>query len=584
VKKRIPAVAVILAAVAVGAGAEPSRWWPVQKAPTGVVTTSIAQFEKVVSPSGRSAPNLFFGPSHMLAQSLSGLCAKAVNEGRLDEMVWIDFPHPDYRRWFEATAKRLTLERRGRFTAWQLLERYKAKGIVKGYVLYSHAIGDSGDESANVATVAAGVLEAAMISEGLEAKAKALGLKRLLDARGKTEAWCFERFRDRLNRSCALLQDPKRPHHRALAVAHRMMVMYGRDEPAGAVYAWLRPLSPIFGWNKGDEGKSVSQLTRWGHVMIGSDWCMNLPLLSAGSGAWRPARKFARVDPRRIRWDDKRHAVAFALSDGDNVQWLMGNYCSHKSYWANANRGRFPFGWGLCLADLAQACPPVLEHLRAGQPTGASMILHGGGYYYADLLGVDRAGADRRELLARHARRIGHYMGLTGSGVLMLFCMDIDSPAAVEAYGIFAKEIPGLTGMLAIQYAPYEGGGGRVFWATSRRGAAIPIVTCKYSMWANLNTPGSGDSAKIAQMVNASAAAADKAGEAFHGWVVVHAWSAFKPPAGDAKAAERGLTPVRWCVDRIGDRVEVVSPEELLWRIRMGHDPKQTRAAIEAWR
>ena len=42
----------------------------------------------------------------------------------------------------------------------------------------------------------------------------------------------------------------------------------------------------------------------------------------------------------------------------------------------------------------------------------------------------------------------------------------------------------------------------------------------------------------------------------------------------------RGYSPVLWCAERLPAGVRVVSPEELVWRIRMQHDPSQTRELI----
>ena len=51
------------------------EWFPQQKAPESVVTVNVDNA---------------FSADHMLAQSISGLSAMAVNESRFDEMVWIE--------------------------------------------------------------------------------------------------------------------------------------------------------------------------------------------------------------------------------------------------------------------------------------------------------------------------------------------------------------------------------------------------------------------------------------------------------------------------------------------------------------
>ena len=76
-------------------------------------------------------------------------------------------------------------------------------------------------------------------------------------------------------------------------------------------------------------------------------------------------------------------------------------------------------------------------------------------------------------------------------------------------------------------------------------------------------------------------------------WVIVHAWSWFKSAPGADEAAEdlpqenaaaaggvRGYSPAAWCADRLPASVRVVSPEELVWRIRMQHNPAQTKELL----
>src|SRR5206468_8308333 len=72
-----------------------NRWWPVQAVPKALVrATNQSQF-----PSPRAA-------HEMLAQSVAGLAAKAVNEGRGDEMVWVATDNVDVEDWFARWLKR----------------------------------------------------------------------------------------------------------------------------------------------------------------------------------------------------------------------------------------------------------------------------------------------------------------------------------------------------------------------------------------------------------------------------------------------------------------------------------------------
>jgi hypothetical protein len=176
-------------------------------------------------------------------------------------------------------------------------------------------------------------------------------------------------------------------------------------------------------------------------------------------------------------------------------------------------------------------------------------------------------------------------MERNGNTTLMSLCMDLESAGAHEAYQIFAKEIPSLSGMFVIQYAPYEAGDGNVFWVKNPAGTEIPVITCKYALWAGLKNPRAGTPAKIARLINKDAAKA-KEDSPLLAWTIVHTWSGFvkdddsdsgintnKLPLEDIRKA---VTPSKWCVEELDRNVRVVSPDELVWRIRRLHD-KQTK-------
>src|SRR5689334_7964426 len=71
------------------ASAEETRWWPVQALPKTVVRTSNQQ--------EFPDPQLAL---QMMVQSVAGLAAKAVNEGRNDELVWVDNANIDLEDWY----------------------------------------------------------------------------------------------------------------------------------------------------------------------------------------------------------------------------------------------------------------------------------------------------------------------------------------------------------------------------------------------------------------------------------------------------------------------------------------------------
>jgi GxGYxYP putative glycoside hydrolase C-terminal domain/GxGYxY sequence motif in domain of unknown function N-terminal len=575
------------------AAGDENRWWPVQTMPKALVRLQ----------NDLPAPRAC---CDMMAQSVAGLAAKAVNEGRGDEMVWVGTDNIDIEDWFARLAKRHPqLELRGTFALWDLVDRYARKGIIKGYILYrsDHSQGELSqhrpgiDCSVNVATSLAGLLDGIIVDEGIEGEAKQHGLKMLLDVRGKTQAWCFDRHRDQFSRHMLCTQDPRKPNARDLAIAQKTLTVFGYAEPVPAAMKWLEPLSPILGWNGGDEFKTTQLSTLWGHIQTVTDWAVNLPVLMAGTERAEPS-KVKSFDPRTVDWNDRRSAVSFIRSDGDNVNTYEGSFfrgSEGRSYWGNPDRGKIPFGWSCCFAHLAQLCPEAIEFAAATQSPNDWFLEWGGGYYYPDLFGRDRT--NRWELLAQHARRTCALMRRTNTRVIGFNVAELDSPDALKSYQVFAGQTDGLLGILVWQYDCYEAGAGRVFWVWDRNGVEVPVISARCSIWTDTNhRPRAGTPAKVAREIRQTVENAPPAELPRYDWVNSHAWSWFKKAPGadenaedmpqenaEAQGGMRGYSPVTWCVERLPAGIRTVGPEELVWRIRMKHNPQQTRKLIQDW-
>jgi hypothetical protein len=514
-------------------------------------------------------------------------------------MVWVEIDNADVNRWFDGWRRdRPHCTVSGPLNPWDLVEHFRKAGLIKGYILYRPDRSRGGlnehrpgmDCSVNVATSLCGLLDGILIDESLEREAQTRGLVMLLDVRDKDESWCLENYKQQFHRRLLCTQDPKKPHARDLAIAHRAFTIYGNDVAAEAM-RWLEPLSPILGWNGGDEFESTRLSTIHGHFQTATDWCVNLPVLMAGSSATAPPAP-RDVDPGQIDWSDNRSAVSFVCSDGDNVQWLQTSFFGNGSYWGHADRGRIPFGWSTCFAHLSQLCPQAVHHAVATQSPNDGFLEWGGGYYYPDLFALERP--DRWDLLARHARRTWDLARKTGTRIVGFNASQPGSMDARRAYEVFARETRGLLAIFVFQYAPYEGGGGATYWVRDRDGLEVPVLTARYSIWAHSNDrPRSGTPAKVAREIRQNAAAAP-AGEPRYGWVIAHAWSYFRQSTGTDEDREnmaqqnaleqggvRGFLPVVWCAERLPENVSVVRPGELAWRIRMQHDPEATRRLVE---
>ncbi len=582
-----------LLAVKVLAGEEVQRWWPTQALPKAVVRTSNQQ----QFPEPRAA-------LQMMVQSVAGLAAKAANEGRGDELVWVNNGGGDIEKWYERLlARHSELATPGIFEPWTLVDRYAKQGIIKGYILYrsdkskgqNHSDRSGIDCSANVATSLAGLLDSIIVEESLEKEAKAHGLTLLADVREKTQRWCFETYKERFNRRMLCFQDPRIPHVRDLAIAHKVFTAYGSDEPTSIAMTWLQPLSPILGWNCGDEFANTALSTSYGHIQTATDWSLNLPVLMAESEK-QSFPKATSFDPKTIDWNDSRSAVTFIDTDGDNVQWLEGNFFSNESYWGNPERGKIPFGWSCCFDHLAQLCPQAIEYAMETRRPNDWFIEWGGGYYYPDHFG--RLRTNRWELLAQHSRRTWQMMQKTNTRLIGFNFAESDSPDAHKACEVFASQTDALLAILVFQYSPYEAGAGKRFWVKDRNGIEVPVITARYSIWEHANhREHAGTPAKVARDIAETIKQTSAPQLPRYDWVVAHVWSYFKEAPGTNENAEnlpqenavvqggvRGYSPVLWCTERLPTSIRAISPEEMVWRIRMEHNPSQTKDLVRQFK
>lgn len=543
--------------------------WPEQKVPSSVIVCTL--------PRDLS--------ERMMLESLSGLAAQGVNNGVFNEMIWISSGDSVYEKLYERTKQIVGIRHEREMELWQLLDYLHHKQIVKGYVLYradtsiGHDYSDrlDMDFSSNVATVYGAVLGGVLIDENLQQQAIDAGLPLLKDCRGITPQQCFDDNRSRLNNISALCVDPRVENCRDFAIAHKTMVYYGTGQFTEQVLEWVQPLSPIVGWNCGGEDNHTGPVSRWGLFNTASNWCRNLPFLSSARGKVQLV-KASEMSPENIDFTDSSTFHSFVMSDGDNMQWSMGRFTQSELYYGNPNRGLI--SWTTCPINLSLISPFTWNDIATGQNGVSSLIEYGGGYQYADQFAVNRP--NREVLLTQFARRINLHMKQMGITVFGFICMDVRSAAAMEAYRIYAREIENLTGMMAVQYYPYELGG-EIIWVDSARDADIPVVTARYSVWNSISyaRPNAGSPEYVASLINRDAlrTPADEDGKL--AWTVAHVWSEFTPQNSSLPESVSGSNAVIASVEKLIPKVKNVSANELLWRIRMKYRPYQTIRLLE---
>jgi hypothetical protein len=310
-----------------------------------------------------------------------------------------------------------------------------------------------------------------------------------------------------------------------------------------------------------------------------------------------PEKRLAQ--PRVLHWQDldwgeERHHASYVLTDGDNVQWVMGNFSGGtegRSYYANPQRGSVPFGWGVPGVSVAQLSPRTLaEIFDRATPNDDFVLYNPAGYYYPDKFGNARAGVSSIEL---EGERLRAYMDLTRIRILVYNFQRWDSPEAMAACEALASRLPGLLGILAFQYYPYSAGNGAIRWVRGANGDSVPIVSCRCCIWAQTGRKRDTTPAAVADILNHLPAAHGSASDDCFSFVLAHAWSRFRKvdPGAPLDAEERdvsqdheapetrrGFEPAAWSIHRLAPQVRPVTPQELLWRIRLRLRPQETFA------
>lgn len=526
----------------------------------------------------------------LIAESIVGLTALAVNEDRGTTMVWSDVPTSEYM----SVKSNLSIKNLGSATVWELLEKPEIKQCVKGYVLCNMLK----QESISAATVAAHVYQSIIVDNYNEAKVQALGYTKTYDASAKTPVTAWAEFKDKCNNNALVFMPTLTANNKGFVIANRLMFVNFNKKfnfPSSGnnsilfseILAWLKPLSPVIGWEQGiDEHSFVDLVTRSGNIVLPADWIYNVPIMSANYV--NKQKGIATVtNPRFINYSDTASYASFFLSDGDNVQWMMNAFRNTK-YYFNPDNLSTKISFGIPASNLSTMIPDLLSTLFAEQSPSNSMIEFGGnGYFYADDLAANLP-AKRTELLNNHAQIISDNLRQRNIKLLGLFCNDVKSENAKQAYQAYISKNDQLVGVIAVQYTPYAGGNGEIMWFKNSKGINIPVVTVRYSIWnmGNSNSASEGTPAFIASKINSLS----NASKSTFSMVAVHAWSAFSDIGESTSLTDEnkngtayGATPVSWCVKRLNKKIRVVNAEEFFWQLRMKTYPEETKKLLQSF-
>lgn len=406
---------------------------------------------------------------------------------------------------------------------------------------------DVADRSLNVAFSLAGVRRALVLDASLEKRAKQLGLRLEADVRAQDEVSAYQRWRPLFARGLLAEQPPAKPLPlRDLLVARGAFVF--SDVSPERRTDFVRELGPqgiVLGWGK-NEFEFVRDVSRGGGAAVPSDWALNLSALAL-LDTDIPARP---RPPTPAPVQPGERIIAFVMSDGDNVQWLLNSFTEEgRGWWASPRRGRIPMTWEMAPL-LAELAPRVLAwfYSRATAGGGDDFVAgpSGHGYFFPGVAGRDLPA------LAQQAARASLRAQLP-------FVTVLNAGGSMDDARAFLAQ-PGVHGVLYKDYAPYNREKGRILWQDGK-----PAVSHRFLLWQPQpeNSPEG-----VARAV--AALPADPANDpGSYALVNVHAWS-WKDIGGPMEAVKR-------TVDRLPPETRVVTVGEFFALLNRHREALQER-------
>ena len=265
------------------------------------------------------------------------------------------------------------------------------------------------------------------------------------------------------------------------------------------------------GW--GPEGSYVTTLLKRGIVVHASDHAFDLPPLrdlhthsavrhdevaspfrqprvnatkvAAFVHDARSARMLGATALKNASATRGTHTVAFMMTDGDNVCWLLNGFATDKRWFASDDRGKVPLGWTFTPAAV-DLMPAVLGYVYEQATANDSFVTapSGVGYTYADL-GFNATSDARNK---DYAAATGAYMKRANQTIINFIdspSRDIGGPGETPNFDPDQSAFPAMMAEDAVDAALwysfgkcYAGAEGDVWWSQGK-----PVVGGRIALW-----------------------------------------------------------------------------------------------------
>ena len=521
-----------------------------------------------------------------MCESLAGIVNRAVENKESDYAIWLGESQGSKSYTLcEQDLMEQGIYKKTSSDGITLLKSGVFSDLIKGYVLTDVV---NNRESSTVAAVASHVHSAVIVDVRDKAIYDQIGLKMLYDATQKTTWDAWREFKDKCSNKALVLMPAQTNDMKDFAIANNLFVINMRNdknhnwELLSEVLNWLKPCSPVYGWEDLDEHSFVQAVSEKGHLMVPCNFYMNMPLTSLNYSQKQEDLLVNVINPGSIDYsdNDKNKYVSYYLSDGDNVQWIF--HIWYDGWFKHAQAKDMKIAYGIPSTNLDMIAPPVYKNIVTNQHPENTLVENcGGGYIYIDAYASQK---ETQQYLDNLANKVAANMRQHRMKVLGLFTNDAKSENAKKGYKTFIEANNCLEGIIVVQYAPYNGGNGEVYWYKNSDGIEIPVITVKYTLWNfGYNKEGQGTPAYIAKLL--------KDEQPDFSLVDIHAWSSFADIGNsndllgetlDGNVSGPGAAAM--CQRRLPDNYKCVSLQELIWRMRMKHNKEQTTKLVNMYK
>ena len=539
---------------------------------------------------------------YLLASSISGLTAKAIQSGKTNTGFWIVNSRDNG---IAYQTERESLKNRGcRFLGpvdpielltgkvkSQVESEANIKNLYDGYILTDI---DHNPESGTVAVTASHVYNGLIVDKEFQDEFEKAGYKMLYDASEKHVRDAWKEFKNKCAPNGLVIMPTNTWELKDVAIQNNwfFMNLYPQPHDGSNGDYWdlyeeaaktLEDHSLIYGWEAGlhDEREINNVASVNAQASAINDWFYNYCMANADYKNRMDSTLADVINPKTIDYNKKKKFVSFFMSDGDNNQWMMGGFIEKWYDVPQSSSNKVAFG--IPTTTLPQMAPATYNYILQHQPEGSTFVeVQGGGVFYCDTYGKNR---DRKKALKEKAEMTTKWMRQRRIKVLGLMAKEsVGSDESKEAYQAFVEVNDQLEGIIALQYTPYAGGAGDIYWFTNKQGLHIPVITIKYSLW---NEPylreREGTPKYIADCLDK-----DKNNPEFN-LICIHAWSHFSDQGKDCnELAETksgnimGSGIATLLRNHLDDSYEVVSLQELIWQVRMKFHPEETKKFLNS--